>query len=154
MKMAEICTREVVQVRARTSVAEAAALMRSRHVGDLVVTDDIAGKAMPLGIVTDRDIVVEVVAAGVDPATLSVGDIMGRRLVTAGETEEISDVLPRMRHEGVRRIPVVDEDGALVGIISLDDLLEVLAQELTDTVRLMSWGRVREQRTRDMRVSG
>src|SRR5262249_14805703 len=138
----ELCTREVVVATRDTTVAAAAKLMRHHHVGTIVACDE-PNRALriPLGIVTDRDIVVAVVAPGLDAETITVGDIMGRELVTARETEGILQALEIMRYKAVRRLPIVPEDGHLVGIVSIDDLLGVLAEELGDVAKIV----VREQ---------
>src|SRR5512134_1924649 len=131
MQAGEICNREVIVVKREVSVREAAALMRQYHVGDLVVVEERAGNRAPVGIVTDRDIAIEVVAMGVDPVAVTVGEIMGPDLITAGEKDTVYDTLQRMRQHGVRRIPVVDAQGGLAGIVSLADLLEFLAEEIS-----------------------
>ena len=131
-----------------TSVAAVAKLMRQYHVGEVIVMRNDSGRRVPLGIVTDRDIVLSVVAAELAPATLAIGDIMGQRLVTAGEDEDVFDVIQRMRNIGVRRMPIVDADGALIGIVSIDDILEVLAEEMTELARLISREQLHEQQTR------
>lgn len=148
MPIGEICNREVVIAEPGMAVPEAARLMRQYHVGTLVVVEELAGRRRPLGIVTDRDIAIEVVAAGVSPDGLSVGDIMGGELITVRETEGLFEALRYMRDRGVRRMPVVDNDGWLIGIVSLDDLLELLAEELSEMAGLISRGRQREAATR------
>jgi CBS domain-containing protein len=144
MAVGEICNREVVIVEKTLSVVDAAQLMRKHHVGDLVVVEEKDGRKHPVGIVTDRDIVVEVVAAGVNPDALKVGDIMGPEVATVREGEGLFEALRRMRDKGVRRMPVVDRDGGLVGILTLDDLLSLLAEEMTELAKLVSHERQRE----------
>jgi len=134
MQVGEACSRSVVVVPPSTSVGEAAKLMREHHVGSLVVTDS-DGARRPVGIVTDRDFVVEVLSAGVDYRTVSVGEIMAPKLIRATEEESPLEALHRMRAHGIRRLPVVDAAGDLVGIVTLDDLLEIVAEELDDIVR-------------------
>jgi CBS domain-containing protein len=145
MAVGELCNREVVIAEKNLGVTEAARLMRRHHVGDLVVVD---GDRKPVGIVTDRDIVVEVVAAGVNPEALSLVDIMGPSLATVREGEGVFEALRYMRDKGVRRMPVVDAAGALVGILTLDDLLGLLAEELGELAKLVSHEREREARQR------
>ena len=116
MPVGEICNREVVIAEKSLSVVEAARLMRTHHVGDLVVFEAREGRKHPVGIVTDRDIVVEVVAAAVNPEGLRVGDIMGPEVATVRESEGLFEALRYMRGKGVRRMPVVDAAGGLVGI--------------------------------------
>lgn len=144
MAVGELCKREVVVAERSMSVTEAARLMRTHHVGDLVVVEPAAGRRQPVGIVTDRDIVIEVVAAGVNPEALKVGDIMGQEVATVRESEGLFEALRRMREKGVRRMPVVDSGGGLVGILTLDDLLGLLAEELTELAKLVSHERQRE----------
>lgn len=144
MAVGEICNRDVVVAEKALSVVEAAQLMRKHHVGDLVVVEDRGGRKHPVGIVTDRDIVVEVVAAGVNPDALKVGDIMGPEMATVRESEGLFEALRYMRDKGVRRMPVVDGTGVLVGILTLDDLLSLLAEEMTELAKLVSHERHRE----------
>jgi CBS domain-containing protein len=148
MAVGEICNREVVIAEKTLSVVDAAQLMRKHHVGDLVVVDEKGGRKHPVGIVTDRDIVVEVVAAGVTPDALKVGDIMGAEVATVRESEGLFEALRFMRDKGVRRMPVVDRDGGLVGILTLDDLLTLLAEEMTELAKLVSHARQREATVR------
>lgn len=141
MAIGEICNREVVIAERTMDVPEAARLMRQYHVGTLVVVEDMEGRRKPVGIVTDRDIAIEVVAVGVDPNGLTVGDIMGGDLVTVDEAQGIFETIRYMRSRGVRRVPVVDNGGWLVGIVTLDDLLELIAEELNEMTKLISRGR-------------
>lgn len=133
MKTGEVCNRTVVIVGRETPLGEAAKLMRENHVGSLVVSKNTYGRK-PLGIVTDRDMVVEVMAADLDYRTLTVGEIMGDKLVIAKEADDSLDTLKLMRASGVRRIPVVTDKGDLAGIVTVDDLLEIVAEELEDIV--------------------
>jgi len=148
MKTGEVCNRDVVKIAARQNLAQASRLMRESHVGCLVVVDD-ADPWRAVGIVTDRDIVVEAVAAGIDPASLTVGEIMGPALVLAREDDDALVSLKTMRRRGVRRLPVVDAAGVLCGIVTLDDLLEAGSNALNDVIQaiaseraLESWRRV------------
>jgi CBS domain-containing protein len=148
MPVGEICNREVVVAQKSLSVREAAQLMRSRHVGDLVVIEERDGRTYPVGIVTDRDIVVEVVAAGVNPDALTVADIIGPELTTVGESEGVYEAFFYMRSKGVRRMPVVNREGGLVGIVTLDDLLSLLAEEMSELAKLVSREKQREATVR------
>lgn len=132
MKTGQVCKRDVVTARLATPLTEAAVRMRENHVGSLVVLD--AKTRKPLGIVTDRDMVVAVVAADMDPRTVVVGEIMGGTVHAVNENEDALDCLAAMRRHGVRRMPVVDDAGELAGIVSLDDLLEVVADALATSV--------------------
>ena len=148
MPIGDICVREVVTATRETTVQQAAQLMRENHVGDLLVVEHINGVRQPVGIVTDRDIAVAVVAPGLDPAVLSVGDIMGPELKTVDEDEGIFETLHQMRDAGVRRIPVVTSQKALAGIVSTDDIVQLLADELTEVAKLISREQRREMVTR------
>ncbi len=148
MNVGEICIRDVVVTPRDTTVAVAAQLMREYHVGDLVVVDASGGRRLPVGIVTDRDVAIGVVAPGLDPATLTVGDIMAAELVTAREGDGVFEILQTMRRRGVRRVPVVDDGGALAGIVALDDILEIIAEELAAAVKLTEREQTNEARRR------
>jgi len=104
--------------------------MRENHVGCLVVVDEVEGKRIVVGLLTDRDIVTAVVASDFDPATLRVEDVMATDLVTAREDDSLIDLMHTMRRKGVRRIPVVGVQDELVGVVTLDEVLNILAQEL------------------------
>lgn len=142
MPIGDICVRDVVTATRGTTVQQAALLMRENHVGDLLVVDHVKGDRVPVGIVTDRDIVVAVVALELDPNVLSIGDIMGVELQTAVEDQGVFETIHQMRTAGVRRIPVVTRQGSLLGILSIDDLVQLLAEEMTELAKLIS----REQR--------
>jgi CBS domain-containing protein len=144
MNIADCCNRNVVVASRDTTVAEAANLMRHRHVGDVVVVDQADGDRRPIGIVTDRDIVVEVVAAGLDAKAIKVGDLVVGRLVTAEERDGCAATVRLMAAKGVRRMPVVNAAGALVGIVTIDDLLPQLAAQLADLSELAARGREQE----------
>ena len=123
--------------------------MRQHHVGCvIVVEDDAHGAIAPVGIVTDRDLVIEILAKGLEPEKVSLGDIMSFELVIAHEDDRLWDTLQRMRVKGVRRVPVVDRLGALKGILTSDDLLEVLAGEMSELAKLISREQLRELKTR------
>lgn len=149
MNAGEICNREVVIVSRDTSLVEAARLMREHHVGSLVVVLERDGKRVPVGILTDRDIVVAVVAKELDARKLSVADAMSAGVFAVREQDGLTEVLRAMREHGVRRLPVVTAGGALAGIVTIDDLLELVAEELGDFVRTVGRERLRETRARD-----
>ena len=148
MKAGELCNREVVFVYRDTRLVEAARLMREHHVGSLVVVVERLSERVPVGIVTDRDIVIAVVAKELDPRTLTVADVLTDSLVTVREQDDVSDALRVMREAGIRRVPVLSRSGALAGILTLDDVLELMAEEMNDFARTMVKERVREARVR------
>jgi predicted transcriptional regulator len=130
MHIGDICHRNVVSIGRDASIDEAARAMRTHHVGNLVVTEPGKYAEKPIGILTDRDIVIELVAKGIDLDTVTVGDVMGPILVTAKHDAEIFEALRFMDVKGVRRIPVLDERGELFGILSIDQVLAALAKEI------------------------
>mgnify|MGYP000279662449 CR=1 FL=1 len=149
MRIKEICSRVVVVAEPHTDLREAARLMRDHHVGALVVVEKREGVARPVGIVTDRDIVVEVVAAtGVTPESLTVRDVMSSDLVLARETDGVFEAVERMQDSGTRRLPVISADGLLVGILTLDDVLRMLAGEMTALAIAAQRSVMREARSR------
>ena len=136
MTIGAIRTREVVTAARDASAAEAARLMRNGHVGDVVVVDDLDGRRIPCGIVTDRDIVVSVVAKGLDPDVISVGEIMASELTVGRERDSVARSIDVMRDKGIRRLPIVDSRGGLVGIVSIDDLFAFLAMEVASLAQV------------------
>lgn len=144
----DLATRDVVSVQPHTTLAECAKIMRNQHVGSVIVVDDKGRRDNPVGIVTDRDIVIETVAVELDPATLTAGDVMATPLATVRDSDDILDALARMRERGVRRLPVVDDAGSLAGIVAVDNLLEALAEQLDAVVRVVKAEQTRETATR------
>lgn len=138
MSAGEYCNRDVVVVEKTESVREAINLMRNNHVGDVVVVEMRENASVPVGILTDRDIVVEILAEDVDLSTVNVGDVMSYQLVTVTEDTKLLDAIKLMRMKGVRRLPVINESGELQGILSVDDLLELIVEQLSDIVGLVS----------------
>lgn len=148
MPVSEICNREVVIARRDTSVNEAAKLMRQHHVGDVVVVDEKNGLRIPVGIVTDRDLVVEIMAPDAVQMVVTVGEIMVPQMATVKHDTGVYEAIQYMRGKGVRRMPVVNGNGALLGILTLDDLLALLAEELLELSKLVKNEQKRESSTR------
>ena len=148
MRVGEFCNREVVVIDEQSSIRDAAQIMREYHVGDVVITTTSYGKQVPTGILTDRDIALEIVAKSADPESVSVGDAMSFELVTVHEDDDLMHVIETMRDRGIRRVPVVDTDEALVGIMTVDDILDVLSEVFVDIVHLVDTQRRHEIKTR------
>ena len=148
MGIGKFCNRNVVCARRDTTIVEAAHLMRRHHIGDLVVVDEMDGGRRPIGIVTDRDIVVEIVSTGLDPNVVKVGDLLFQPLVTVEEHTGYAETVRLMSSRGVRRMPVVNEAGLLVGIVTFDDLLHQLALPLAELSELAIRERRQEAQTR------
>ena len=137
MKVIDLAVRHVECISATTSVTDCALAMRTRHVGSLVVVD---GGNKPIGMITDRDLTIEVLATGRDIAATKVGDVMTSPAVVAqGE-----DALARRREFGIRRLPVVDENGLLVGVVTNSNMLEELSTMLDSLVRNIKSSKTRE----------
>jgi CBS domain-containing protein len=132
MLVRNVCKRPVVTVTPGTDVVAAAKLMREKHVGFLVVVepDALATDGRPVGVLTDRDIVVSVVAREADPTALTVADLMSQGPATVEEGASVAQALQTMRRMGIRRLPVVGARGTLTGVLALDDVLDVIAREV------------------------
>ena len=144
MSISEVCNREVIIIQRDETVLEAAKLMRQHHVGNVIVVDESDGSRIPVGIVTDRDVVVEVLAPELDPTVITVGDIMTPELFTAKKSMELFDAIQFMRSKTIRRLPVVNEADELIGILTLDDVLELLSEEMVDLVKLVRYEQKKE----------
>jgi CBS domain-containing protein len=148
MNVGELCNRETVIATRETGVVEAARLMREHHVGSLVVCAEQLSQRVPVGMLTDRDIVVAVVAKEIDPRTLTVGEVMSAGALVVRERDGVPDALRTMREKGIRRVPVVNDTGGLVGIVTIDDILELVAEEMDGFVRTLRRERAREATAR------
>jgi len=145
MKIGKLCKRHVVYCGVEATALEAARIMRADHVGDVLIVDDRDGRRKPVGIVTDRDLVVQVLAKEVNPNSVCASDVMGRELIVADEHEELHETVRRMRWKGIRRIPVVNADGDLVGIAAVDDMSEILIETLADVSKISERQRAVEE---------
>lgn len=148
MPIGEFCNRVVVVADRKTTVMEAARLMREHHVGNIVVVNETNGINFPVGVVTDRDIVLEIVVNGLDPDTVLLGEIMAAGFVTVRERDGVFETMQLMRQKGVRRLPVIDDKGALAGIVAVDDLIGLLAEEMSELSRLIEHEQVHEAEIR------
>jgi CBS domain-containing protein len=128
MSLERFCRKSVVTILPEQSVHDAARMMRDRHVGAVLVVDE----DRPVGIVTDRDIVLRGIVEGRDPNTTPVGDVMSRTLTVVRSDEKIDDAITAIRTAGVRRLPIVDAaTGKAIGMVTLDDLVVLMAGELS-----------------------
>ena len=148
MRVSELASDRVVNAGARMTLRAAAKVMRDEHVGDIVVTEESGGRRRPIGIVTDRDIVIGVTALGLDASALTMADVMNTQLYTAEMSADADAVIGEMRKLGIRRAPVVDGEGFLKGIFTLDDYMEHLAKRLLMVYGLIKSERSHEQQTR------
>ncbi len=129
MKVSEYCSKEAVFVRANESPLDAALAMRKNNVGCVVIVDERLGKLVPIGMLTDRDITVEIVAEEVNPLAVSVGDLVCKPVVSVSKQDDLNECLMKMKKKGLRNVPVVDCEGSLVGILAIDDYLELMAEQ-------------------------
>lgn len=148
MSAGDICNRIVTVAERKMRLVEAAQLMRERHVGCLVVVDETGAGRIVVGMLTDRDLVTMVVAKELDPAKLLVEDVMSAEVVTALEDDSIKDLLASMKRKGLRRLPVVTPAGVLEGLITLDDLLPLMAEQMRDMAAIIEAECWREERGR------
>jgi CBS domain-containing protein len=148
MKLKELCELDVVCCTRELTIVAASRLMRERHAGDLVVVEEMDEEREPIGIITDRDIVVEVLARDKDPRLVTVGEVMSKQVVVASESEDSTQVLQRMATHGVRRVPVVDDLRRVIGIVTLDDLLREHTEQATRLLEVVTKQQTREKRTR------
>ncbi len=146
MSVGDICNREVICVERHVDLEDAVRLMRKHHVGDLVVVEERDGARYPVGIVTDRDIVVRVIGLGLPLEEFSIEDVMTHDLATALESDPVPETLRRMREKGVRRLPIVNENNQLTGILTADDMINMLAEDISNLAQL-----IRNQYHREVR---
>lgn len=146
MNIGQVCSRDVVVVSPSEPLATVAKLMQERHVGCVVVTKRPADRPVPVGIVTDRDIVRGQLERAADLFCLNVEQVMSREPLVLLESEPLESAVERLRARGVRRAPVVSANGELVGLVSIDDLLPVIAGELSSIARLIDLQPRREHR--------
>ena len=144
MKVKDIYTRGTVHIPRSRTLQEAAIQMRDQHIGALVVTDGAANDHVA-GVVTDRDMVVRAVAKGASPVATTVGDVMTDGVMSVPQTTDVSDAMQTMFSHGIRRLAVTDDDGGVVGVLSLDDVIQAMSHELS---QLASIVRSEQQRER------
>ena len=138
MKLGNLCCRPPVSVPGNASVSDVVRLMHQERIGAVIVTQAPADQAVVVGIVTDRDIVQAQLAHVADFSQLNTADIMSRDPLVLNEQDDIAEALQRMRTRGVRRAPVITGSGALLGLVSTDDLLAQLAQDLSGLASIVA----------------
>jgi CBS domain-containing protein len=134
MNVSDICKRNVVTIHPKQTLVAAIELMREKHIGYLIVTDSQTSNnpQTPVGVLTDRDIVVGVLARGADVRGLSVDEVMTRKPVVVHDNDAVRSALKEMRRIGARRLPVVDSNGQLAGVLALDDIFASIAEFIAD----------------------
>jgi CBS domain-containing protein len=148
MPIEECCNIGVICCGPDAPLTDVAALMRTHHVGDVIVVKFEDDKRIPVGIVTDRDIVVETIAMQVDAAAFTAGDLMSTPVVSVDKSEGLVETLRLMRSHKIRRMPVVTPSGALFGIVTADDVMRLLSAELSMMTMAIAEQPVRESRLR------
>jgi CBS domain-containing protein len=148
MDIASLCRRQLVTVEASASVREAAVLMREQHVGALVVVSLEGERPRVVGVVTDRDLAVEVIARGASPADLQIGQLVARAPAAVPGSATVQESVAAMEKAGVRRLLVVDAEGGVTGLVSADDLVSAMAAELGGLARALRSGIARESAER------
>ena len=148
MRVGDFCNREVVSIEEDASIIDAAIAMRENHVGDLIVVKKSFNKLTPVGIITDRDLALGVVAAEIDMHSVTVGDTMSFELASVSEDDDLMHANENMRENGIRSLPVVDADDFLSGIVTVDDILYILSDMLIELVHIVNLQRKRETQKR------
>jgi len=146
MLLKDLCTLEAACCPRDATITAAARLMQRHHAGDLVILDDLVDTRKPAGLITDRDIVVRVIAEGLDPDKATVGEHMTSPVVMGLGREDVAAGLERMHRHGVRRLPIIDERDRLIGIVTLDDLLREHAERAQDLLAIITKEQTRERR--------
>ena len=147
MNIGTICSRETIIAKTDDSLLDTARLMRKHHVGSLIIVAPNRHGVRPVGIITDRDIVIQAISEEIDLNNLVAGDIMSSDLLIAREEDDVFEAFERMCMKGVRRMPVVNAEGLLIGVLSIDDLLEVIVNEMKNLVHLFKHEQQKERQS-------
>jgi CBS domain-containing protein len=145
-----ICKIDVVTVEKGATLSAVSQLMHKKHVGSVIVTEAFNGKMLPCGIITDRDIAL-VLGSAPKPQEVRVENIMQSQPITAEVGDGILEVVVKMKDNGIKRLPVVDSDGSLFGIVCADDLTCLLAEELSSLAKI-SLSQIRREKGLKMPV--
>jgi len=130
MTIESIATREVVMISESVALNKAAELMKDHNIGAIIVIKDKNTSKTPCGIITDRDIMIKWLEKGIDNQALTVGQVMSQDLLTIKQNQSILDAISALSEKGVRRAPVINQAGEVIGIISIDDIFVLLAKEM------------------------
>jgi CBS domain-containing protein len=149
MKNSEFCNREVVIASPGESISVIAGLMKKHHSGNVIIVEYKNEKTIPVGIVTDRDIVIKVVAEGIPFDTVKASDIMSKQIYSVEEEHSIQETFDLMRANGIRRVPVINSKGELQGILTVDDILEIIADETSALAKT-----IKKEQTQEIKQIG
>lgn len=144
MSILSVCKTEVVTIDRKATLKSVSELMQKKHVGSIIVTEGFNGKKIPAGIITDRDIALTL-GTSPKPQDIIVDQIMQSQPVTVKTSEGIYETIVKMREYGIKRMPVVMADGSLFGIISADDLLTLMGEEINNLAKIPETQVSREQ---------
>lgn len=148
MDIASICRREIITIDQSATLQDAASLMRAQHVGALVVTAADGERPRVVGMVTDRDLAIEVLARNLAGADVRIGQLASRKLAAVPGSAGLAEAVSVMHSAGVRRLLVTEDDGQLAGIVASDDLLDAIAGELSGLAGALRAGIARESAER------
>jgi CBS domain-containing protein len=135
MSIKSVCNTEVVTIDKNSVLREVASLMQKYHVGSVIVTEGFNGKRVPAGIITDRDIAL-CVGSSPKPEGLPVESVMQSQPLTIKTSDGIYETIAKMKEHGIKRLPVVSENGSLFGIICADDLLGLMGEEINNLAKI------------------
>ncbi len=138
MSVSQYCDKKISTLTQDSSILEAAQLMRTNHVGEVIIVQRQQGKTVPVGLITDRDLVIEIIAMEIDIDKITLGSIMCLELITVNHDSSLKQALELLQTNGIRRAPVVDSKGALFGIIAIEGILKVLSQDMTKVLKLFN----------------
>ena len=148
MNIGKYCSHNVITAQKESSIYEAAQLMRRHHIGVLVIVTGNSDGNRPVGIITDRDIVMEVIAEQIPLDAVTIEDVMTRSPLVGREDDDIFSTMEIMREKGIRRLPVIDSLGLLTGILTTDDLLQVIYEEMGNIISLITREQMQELKKR------
>ena len=138
MFVGKYCDKKISTLTQDSSILDAAQVMRKNHVGEVIIVEKKMGNVIPVGLITDRDLVVEILAMEIDIETINLGCIMCIELVTVNYDSSLNKALEIMQHHGIRRAPVVGNNGELIGIINIEAVIKVLSQDMAKILKLFN----------------
>lgn len=135
MTIKKLCTQGVITIRKEATLKAVSELMLKNHIGSIVVVETINGKQIPAGIVTDRDIALTI-GTMEKPGEIRIEQIMQSHPIVIKESDGLYETIVKMHKHGVKRLPVINGDGALCGIITADDILALMGEEISQLTKI------------------
>lgn len=149
MNITEIASMNPISIAPDASAREAAITMRDTHVGCVIVaTGSDDDRLTPVGVVTDRDLAIMLIAMNADPDEVTVQDIMSSDPLILSQGDAVEDAIEMMNSHAVRRAPIVDAKGFLIGVVSIEDLVSVISDHLQKLADLLFEGMEYERQRR------